>query len=105
MSLLEQLIQWLSRDQSHNIEANTVSILQRQENQTKTLDEIHQLAQLRLGASSTPAFDDHPIWLIPIGRNLEFVGRGNIVEELQERLVYDSDTVQKAVLYGLGGVG
>ena len=95
----------MSRDQSHDIVANTVSILQQQENQTKTLDEIHHLAQLRLDTSNKSAIDDHPIWLIPVGRNLEFVGRGNIIEGLQERLVYDSDAVQKAVLYGLGGVG
>lgn len=43
--------------------------------------------------------------MVPIGRNPEFVGRGHIIEDLQERLGFGSDIVRRAVLCGLGGVG
>jgi len=60
---------------------------------------------MTLDAGRESAVVGQPIWLVPIGRNPEFVGRGNIIEDLQGRLGFGSDMVRKAVLCGLGGVG
>jgi len=79
--------------------------LQGQDDQSRTLDEIRQLSQLTLDAGRQTAVVDQPIWLVPIGRNPEFVGRGHIIEDLQERLEFGSDIVRRVVLCGLGGVG
>ena len=46
-------------------------------------------------------------WMIPFGRNREFVGRESILEELLERIPPDADQddCQRTVVEGLGGVG
>ena len=82
-----------------------MSILRRQDDQSKTLDEIHQLARMKLDVDRHSSVINRPIWLVFIGRNPDFVGRSHIIEELQGRLNFVANTVQKAVLYGLGGVG
>lgn len=87
------------------MEATTKSILERQDEHSKTLDEIRQLARMKLDTEQESSIVDQPIWLVSIGRNHEFVGRSSIIEDLQERLKFDPYAVQQAVLCGLGGVG
>ena len=48
---------------------------------------------------------DKQIWMVPVGRNPEFVGREDILLELNKRLVPKQDCVARAALCGLGGVG
>lgn len=72
--------------------------------QTAILNDI-RLDQLRIDPGEYGALLDRSIWLVPIGRNPEFVGRKFIIDEIRERLEPTSDFVRKAVLCGLGGVG
>ena len=44
------------------------------------------------------------IWMVPIGRNPEFVGRKSMIEALKGRLEPKSDFVRIAVLCGLGEI-
>lgn len=46
-----------------------------------------------------------PVWIVPLSRNSKFVGREDILEDLEELLLQRRDGVVIAVLYGLGGVG
>ncbi|KAM0511812.1 hypothetical protein ACHAPE_009488 [Trichoderma viride] len=50
---------------------------------------------------------DEPIWLVPFGRNRDFVGRGPILERLLNMISpnADEDDCQQTVISGLGGVG
>jgi len=43
--------------------------------------------------------------MIPYKRNLRFVGRMDIFDELDEKFALTKDIQPKAALYGLGGVG
>ena len=86
------------------MEANTNSILARQDVHSAVLDEI-RFNQLSIRSSGNDAIVNQPIWIVPIGRNPEFVGRDSIIIELRERLEPISDFVRKGVLWGLGGVG
>ncbi|KAL9579363.1 MAG: hypothetical protein Q9212_005152 [Teloschistes hypoglaucus] len=44
-------------------------------------------------------------WIVPLSRNSKFVGREDILEDLEELLSQKRDGSIIAVLYGLGGVG
>ena len=68
------------------------------------LDEI-RFNQLNISSSENDAIVNQPVWIVPIGRNPEFVGRDSIIAEIRKRLEPDLDFVRKAVLCGLGGVG
>ncbi|KAL8776668.1 MAG: hypothetical protein Q9194_003013 [Teloschistes cf. exilis] len=46
-----------------------------------------------------------PRWIVPLSRNSRFVGREDILEDLEELLSQRRDGSIVAVLYGLGGVG
>ena len=47
-----------------------------------------------------------PIWMVPIGRNPNFVGREEIFKQLENKLLGQSSEYQRiAVLHGLGGIG
>ena len=87
-----------------NAEANTESLLQVQDAHTGLLNDI-RLNQLRINAIGDDADAHQPLWLVPIGRNPDFVGRKSIIAELGKRLEPVPDSVGKAVLCGLGGVG
>ena len=87
------------------MEANTNSILRGQQAHSAVLDEI-RFNQLNISSRGNDAIVDQPIWIVPIGRNPEFVGRDSIITELRKRLKpISSDFVSKGVLCGLGGVG
>ena len=76
-----------------------------QNDQVELLREIYRLSRLKLEGPCKFASQDVPVWLVPIGRNPEFVGRESIMEDLERRLEPRSDFVRKAVLCGLDGVG
>lgn len=44
-------------------------------------------------------------WLVPLGRNPNFVGREEVLEYLKDSLAKKDESMPVAVLYGLGGVG
>src|SRR6185312_3651281 len=46
-------------------------------------------------------------WVVPFGRNKEFVGRGEILSQLLKRIPpsADKDDCQRTAIEGLGGVG
>ena len=47
-----------------------------------------------------------PVWMVPISRNPEFVGREEVLEQLESKLLGQSSEYQQiAVLHGLGGIG
>ncbi|KAI1161872.1 hypothetical protein F5B18DRAFT_653316 [Nemania serpens] len=58
--------------------------------------------QDRLRASKTT-----PHFMVPFGRNRDFVGRGTILEQLFERIPpgADQDDCQRTAVEGLGGIG
>ena len=46
-----------------------------------------------------------PIWMVPISRNPNFIGREDLLEQLEDQLAEDASYSATAVLYGLGGIG
>ncbi|KAL8786236.1 MAG: hypothetical protein Q9195_008292 [Heterodermia aff. obscurata] len=47
-----------------------------------------------------------PIWMVPINRNPNFVGREEVLEQLENKLQGQGSEYQRiAVLHGLGGIG
>ena len=105
--VLDSLVNVLSLQLHAEVVANTQSIRQLQDEQGVVLENISRLSQFRLEndeekSASSPS---KPLWLIPIGRNDQFVGRDAILEELDHRLMIDNNKVPIAVLCGLGGVG
>ncbi|KAL8824863.1 MAG: hypothetical protein Q9191_004767 [Dirinaria sp. TL-2023a] len=46
-----------------------------------------------------------PIWMVPISRNPNFVGRDDLLEQLEDELIADDGCSTTAVLHGLGGIG
>lgn len=46
-----------------------------------------------------------PIWMVPISRNPNFVGRDDLLEQLEDELTGDDGYSTTAVLHGLGGIG
>ena len=84
------------------MQKNTVSILQRQLEQTSLL---RQVAGLRDQASHNTDLSQKVLWMVSIGRNPDFVGRTAVMSTLASKLTPKPDVVPTAVLYGLGGVG
>ena len=94
-----------NRETNANVDGKATTLLQTQEEQTILLREIYRLSQLKLEGSKDGADSDQPIWLVPIGRNPDFVGRESTIEDLKGRLDFASDSTRTVVLFGLGGVG
>jgi tetratricopeptide (TPR) repeat protein len=48
-----------------------------------------------------------PLWIVPLGRNRDFVGRDEVLQQLLEKIPPDSDEqdCQRVALEGLGGIG
>lgn len=46
-----------------------------------------------------------PIWMVPISRNPNFIGRDDLLEQLEDQLGQDDGYSATAVLYGLAGIG
>ena len=46
-----------------------------------------------------------PIWMVPVSRNPNFIGRDDLLEQLEDELTGDSGYSATAVLHGLGGIG
>ena len=46
-----------------------------------------------------------PIWMVPISRNPNFIGRDDLLEQLEDQLRQDDGYSATAVLYGLAGIG
>ena len=86
------------------IEVNTHSILERQEEQAAFLEDLHSVAKLKLQIDEYTS-SAQPIWLVPTGRNPDFVGREGFLKTLNDRLSTKTNSVPIAVLCGLGGVG
>lgn len=80
-------------------------ILEKQEDQTGLLREIYRLGQMKLEGRIECPGGERPVWLVPISRNPDFVGRESTIRELERRLDCNSDFMQTTVLFGLGGVG
>ena len=76
-----------------------------QNDQIELLREIYRLSQLKLDGQAEHISSDQPVWLVSISRNPDFVGRQSIIDELEGRLINESDLARTAVLYGLVGVG
>lgn len=69
------------------------------------LDILHQVRALKI-AKANPVEEAKPIWMVPIDRNLNFVGRETVFEQLEGQLTaVDGDYRRAAALYGLGGIG
>ena len=87
------------------IEANTISMLERQMVQTSILNDLHNTATLKGQVSEGSECLSKILWMVPIGRNSAFVGRNAVISALQSKLLPMPDAVSTAVLCGLGGVG
>ena len=46
-----------------------------------------------------------PLWMVPLSRNSNFVGREDVLEQVRESLSKRDGIMPVAVLHGLGGVG
>ena len=95
----------MGRHKTTHVEANTVSILQRQEDHSAILTDLQHMTRLKSDVNDGADNLDKPIWMVPIGRNPDFVGRKPVIQEIEMRLSPKQDIVPKAVLCGLGGVG
>ena len=88
------------------MQANTVSLLERQLEQTSLLNDIRHMADLKTSSiSDNASLVGKVLWMVSIGRNPEFVGRTAVMSSLETKLTGRGDAVPTAVLYGLGGVG
>ncbi len=87
------------------MQANTVSILERQLEQTSLLSDLRHMAGLNDQINNNASFLDKVLWMVSIGRNPDFVGRTAVMSALESKLAAKSDAVPTAVLCGLGGVG
>ena len=87
------------------MQANTVSILERQLEQTSLLSDLRQMAGLENHVNDRASLVNKVTWLVSIGRNPEFVGRTSVMSTLESKLAAKPDAVPTAVLCGLGGVG
>lgn len=59
-------------------------------------------------AKDKPARTGHPFepkWIVPLGRNSNFVGREEVLDYLKGSLAKNDESMPVAVLHGLGGVG
>lgn len=86
-------------------EANTISMLERQMEQTSILNDLQHTAALQSQVSKEMEHVSKLLWMVPIGRNPTFVGRDGMISALESKLSPMPDTVSTAVLCGLGGVG
>ena len=87
------------------MQANTVSLLERQFEQTSLLSDLRQMAGLKNQVNVNGGLSDKPLWMVSIGRNPDFVGRTALMSALESKLAAKPDAVPTAVLCGLGGVG
>ena len=95
----------LQRSTLSQVQANTVSILERQLEQTSLLSDLKHMAGLKDQINDNASFLDKVLWLVSIGRNPGFVGRTALLSDLESKLAAKPDVVPTAVLCGLGGVG
>lgn len=74
----------------------------------KTLT-FHQVlansATARAPSQPQPVAPWKPFWLVPYDRNLSFVGRDDIFDEIEKTFSVPQDSQPKAALCGLGGIG
>lgn len=94
-----------TRSTSSQVQANTVSILERQLEQTSLLSDLRHMAGLKNQVNDNASFLDKVLWMVSIGRNPDFVGRIAVMSALESKLATKADAVPAAVLCGLGGVG
>lgn len=87
------------------MQENTVSILERQLEQTSLLSDLRRMAGLKDQINGNASLVEKIVWIVSIGRNPEFVGRTTVMSILESKLAAKPDTVPTAVLCGLGGVG
>lgn len=87
------------------MQENTVSILERQLEQTSLLSDLRQTAGLKDQINGNASLVDKVVWIVSIGRNPDFVGRTAVMSALESKLAAKPDAVPTAVLCGLGGVG
>lgn len=70
--------------------------------------EFHHVVWLIGSGESKSSPDDNksnPFWLVPFDRNLSFVGRDSIVENIDQAFTGKEGSQPKASLCGLGGIG
>ena len=87
------------------MQANTVSLLERQLEQTSLLNDLRHMADSKNSNSDKAGLVGRVLWMVSIGRNPEFVGRTAVMSSLESKLIAKGDAVPTAVLCGLGGVG
>lgn len=87
------------------MQANTVSILERQLEQTSLLSDLRHMADLRDQINNNAGLLNKVLWMVSIGRNPDFVGRTVVMSAVESKLAAKPDAVPTAVLCGLGGVG
>lgn len=85
--------------------ASTVSILERQLEQTSLLSDLRHMAGMKDQIKDNARFLDRVIWMVSIGQNPDFVGRTTVMLALESKLAAKPNAVPTAVLCGLGGVG
>ena len=87
------------------MQSNTVAILEQQLEQTSLLSDIRHMSGLKDQKNNNASTVDKVVWMVPIGRNPDFVGRTTVMSTLECKLAAKPDAVATAVLCGLGGVG
>ncbi len=95
----------LTRATTKNVENNALALLAGQLEQTSLLYEIKQGAAVKVDPNPAENYSQKHLWLVPIGRNLAFVGRYTVMKTLEDQLMPIPDSIRTAALYGLGGVG
>ena len=67
--------------------------------------EIFQDADLLIVMAGVGRLAGEPRFMVPFYRSEDFVGRGDILEKLEEGFTPRRDYQPRMVLWGLGGVG
>lgn len=84
------------------MEARVSELLEVQSSHLNILHQVHSLNTTK----ANPIEETRPIWMVPIDRNPNFVGRDKVLEQLETQLgAAAGDYCRTAALYGLGGIG
>lgn len=110
-STLDRLIQLLglqlqveAKKASDQTGTDVSSLLKLHSGQLELLQALEVASESQQSLKTIPD-ESQPVWIVPLSRNPKFVGREDLITEVQDQLAHKHDSTAIAVLYGLGGVG
>ena len=99
---LDRLVSILGLQLQIRTDSCVSEVLKAQKDLVDLLQHISDANALNAKGSRQPK----PVWMVPMIRNPDFVGREKVLQQLENKLRGPSSEYQRiAVLYGLGGIG